>query len=164
MCHLTLTLTFSLLALINLHQFFMLGSLSPLPYNVGSSYILYLIHIFIMVFTCQSGICHLTLTSFSWSTDFIKFTSSFQYGVTFSTPYNLGSPCLVQTFIMEGTAKLNINLTKSADWKWGEGHGEPRWYGTYSGETDLIMFNNTGRLKMRSKIGDTCKSDRYLPW
>jgi hypothetical protein len=32
-----------------------------------------------------------------------------------------------------------------------------------SGETDLIMFNNTGRLKMRSKIGDTCKSDRYLP-
>ena len=82
----------SLVALINLHQFFMLGSLSPLPYNVGSSYILYLIHIFIMVFTCQSGICHLTLTSFSLSTDFIKFTSSFHYGVTFSTPYNLGSP------------------------------------------------------------------------
>ena len=114
MCHLTLTLTFSLLALINLHQFFMLGSLSPLPYNVGSSYILYLIHIFIMVFTCQSGICHLTLTSFSWSTDFIKFTSSFHYGVTFSTPYNLGSPCLVQTFIMEGTCQTymcHLSLT-----------------------------------------------------
>ena len=71
--------TFSLLALLNLHQFFMLRSLSPLRYNVGSSYILYLIHIFIMVCTCQSGICHLTLTSFSWSTDFIKFTSSFHY-------------------------------------------------------------------------------------
>ena len=60
-------------------KFFMLMSLSPLPCNVGSSYILYLIHIFIMVCTFQSGICHLTLTSFSWSTDFIKFTSSFHY-------------------------------------------------------------------------------------
>ena len=33
----------------------MLRSLSLLPYNVGSSYILYLIHIFIMVCTCRSG-------------------------------------------------------------------------------------------------------------
>ena len=71
-------------------KFFMLMSLSPLPCNVGSSYILYLIHIFIMVCTFQSGICHLTLTSFSWSRDFIKFTSSFHHRVTFSTTYNLG--------------------------------------------------------------------------
>ena len=92
----------------------MLRSLSPLPCNVGSSYILYLIHIFIMVCTFQSGICHLTLTSFSWSTDFIKFTSSFHHGVTFSTTYNLGSPCLVHTFIMEGTCQTymcHLSLT-----------------------------------------------------
>ena len=115
----------------------------PLPYNLGSP-----------------GLCHLTLTSLSQSTGFVKFASIFHVYVTFSTTiqcrfiihfvldphiyhgvyisvrhmspnidlifmvyrfyqiyikfsslnhfsttYNLGSPCLVHTFIMEGTCQ-----------------------------------------------------------
>jgi hypothetical protein len=37
----------------------------------------------IMVCTCQSAMCHLTLTSFSWCTDFVKFVSSFHDKVSF---------------------------------------------------------------------------------
>ena len=36
-------------------------------YNLGSPY---LVHTLIMVGACQPGMCHITLTSFSWSTEF----------------------------------------------------------------------------------------------
>ena len=51
----------SLLLLLNLHKVFMIRSVSPLPYNRGSPY---LVHTLIM-----EGMCHLNLTSFSRSTD-----------------------------------------------------------------------------------------------
>ena len=41
-------------------------SVSPLPHNLDSPY---LVHTLILEGTCQPGICHLTLTSFSWSND-----------------------------------------------------------------------------------------------
>ena len=52
-----------------------------LPCNLG---LLQVIHTLIMEGTCQPGICHLTLTLFSWSNDFVKFRSSFRNGVNFS--------------------------------------------------------------------------------
>jgi hypothetical protein len=48
-------------------------------------------------------------------------------------PYHLGSPC----------PSPHVQSTSVVK------RGEPRWYGTCSGETDLIMINNTGRLNMR---------------
>ena len=47
---------------------------SPQLYNLGSSD---LVNTIIMVSLCQPGICHLTVTSIPWSTDFVKFTSNF---------------------------------------------------------------------------------------
>jgi hypothetical protein len=44
--------------------------------NLGSPYF---IHTLIMVCTCQPGMCHLTLTIFSQSTDFFKFMSKFSW-------------------------------------------------------------------------------------
>ena len=41
--------------LLNLCQVFMIRSLSPIQYNLGSSY---LVHTLIMVCTCQSGTCY----------------------------------------------------------------------------------------------------------
>ena len=82
-------------------QVFVIRSVFPLPYNIGSPY---LIHTFIMNGTSQPGICHLTLISFSWFTDFVKFMFSFHYYVSFSIlPYNLGSSYLVHTLMMEDT-------------------------------------------------------------
>ena len=37
-----------------------------------------------MVCMCQPGMCHLTITSYSRSTDFVKFTLSFRYKSSFS--------------------------------------------------------------------------------
>jgi len=45
--------------LLILCQVFVIRSVSPLPYNLGS---LCLVHTLIMKGTCQSGMCHLTLT------------------------------------------------------------------------------------------------------
>jgi hypothetical protein len=52
-----------ILTLLNLSQVFVIRSVSPLPYNLGSPHI--------MVCTCQSGMCHLTLISYWWSTYFV---------------------------------------------------------------------------------------------
>jgi hypothetical protein len=59
-----------LLTLLNLHQVYMIRPFSPLPYKLGSQS---LIHTFIIVCACQAGRCHLTLTSYRWSVDFVKF-------------------------------------------------------------------------------------------
>jgi hypothetical protein len=53
---------------------FVIRSISLLSYKLGSPF---LVHLLIMACTCQPGICHLTLTSFSWSTDFLKLTYIF---------------------------------------------------------------------------------------
>jgi hypothetical protein len=47
---------------------FVIRSVSLLPYNIGSPY---LVHILIMVWTCHPDMYHLTLTLFSQSTDFV---------------------------------------------------------------------------------------------
>ena len=47
----------------------MIRSVSPLPYNLDS---LYLVHTLIREVAFQLDMCDLTLTSFSWSTDFVK--------------------------------------------------------------------------------------------
>ena len=47
----------------------MIRSVSPLQYNLGS---LYLVHTLIREGTFQPGMHHLTMTSFSWSTDLDK--------------------------------------------------------------------------------------------
>ena len=47
---------------------FVIRSVSPFPYNLGSPY---LVNTLIIVSNCQPGMCHLTLTLFSWSTDFL---------------------------------------------------------------------------------------------
>ena len=62
------------LDLIFMVQFLVMRSVCLLPYNLGLSY---LVHTLIMEGACQSDICHLTLTSFSHYTDFIKLLSSF---------------------------------------------------------------------------------------
>jgi hypothetical protein len=69
-----LGLIFMVCWLLCLYQVFMIRSLSPLPYKLGPQS---LIHTFIMLSACEPGMCHLTLTSFSWCTDFVKFMSSF---------------------------------------------------------------------------------------
>jgi len=56
-------------------QVFMTTLLSQLPYNLSSQY---LVHTLIMVGTCRLDRCHVTLSLFSWSNDFIKFMSSFR--------------------------------------------------------------------------------------
>jgi hypothetical protein len=43
-----------------------------------------LVHTFIMGCTCHPGMCHLIMTSFSWSTDFVKYMPSFHDYVSFS--------------------------------------------------------------------------------
>ena len=43
-------------------------------YNLSSPY---LVHTLIIKIACQPGICHLTLTAFSWTTGYVKFTSGF---------------------------------------------------------------------------------------
>jgi hypothetical protein len=112
-CHLTLISNFIV-------QFFVMRSVCLLPYNLGLSY---LIHTLIMEGTCQPDICHLTLTSFSQSTDFVKLLSSFCDYISFistiqprftifgpyiedgrcmSLPYNLESPYLIHTLMMDG--------------------------------------------------------------
>jgi hypothetical protein len=47
------------------------GLVSPLPCNLDSPYLVYTI---IMECASQPVICHLTMTSISWSTDFVKVT------------------------------------------------------------------------------------------
>jgi hypothetical protein len=54
---------------LNLHQFFFIRSVSLIPCILDT---LYLVHKLIIEGTCT---CSLTLSSFSWSTDFVKFTS-----------------------------------------------------------------------------------------
>jgi hypothetical protein len=62
------------LTLLNLHQVSVILSVSQLPYNLRSPY---LVHTFIKKGTCQLGMCHLTLSSFSGSTYIVKFTPSY---------------------------------------------------------------------------------------
>ena len=96
----------------------MIRSLSPLPYNLGSPC---LVHTFIMEGTYQPGICHLTLTSFSWSTGFVLFASSFHDQVSFSTTYNLGLPYFGPHIDHGGTCQSGIchltftSFSRSAD-------------------------------------------------
>ena len=81
-------------------------SICPFLLNLGSRYLVYT---FIIVGTCKPGMFHLTLTSFSWSTDIDKFTSSFRDQVSFSiTTQSLDSPYLVHTLIMEGGCHLTM--------------------------------------------------------
>jgi hypothetical protein len=70
-----------------------------LLYNLGSPY---LVHTLIMDDACQAGICHLTLASCSWSTDFVKRFCHF-FRDKFSSPlqYNLGSLYFVHTLKIE---------------------------------------------------------------
>lgn len=65
--HLTLT---SVSCSTNLVEVFMIRSVSPLPYKIGTPN---LVHSLTIVGTCWSGNCLLTLTSSSWSTDLSKF-------------------------------------------------------------------------------------------
>jgi hypothetical protein len=48
-------------------QIFVVRSVSSIIYNLGWPY---LVHLLIMVSACQPAMCHLILTSFSWSTNF----------------------------------------------------------------------------------------------
>ena len=75
------TYVHGLLSLLNLCQVFVIRSVSPLPYNLGSPY---LVHTLSMVCTYQPGTWHLTLNSFSRSTDFVRIKSSFGDQVVFS--------------------------------------------------------------------------------
>ena len=63
-----------LLASFNLHLVFVICSLSPLSYNLLAPC---LVNTLIMVDSCQPGMCQVIMTSFSWSSHFVKFTSSF---------------------------------------------------------------------------------------
>ena len=91
-----LSLDFDLIFIV---QFFVMRSVCLLPYNLGLSY---LVHTLIMEGTCKPDICHLTLTSFSQSTDFVKLLSSFVITSVSLVPYNLDSPYLVHTLMMDG--------------------------------------------------------------
>ena len=62
----------------------------------------------IMDAICQPGMCNLTLSSFYQSIDFVLFTSSFCDLVSSLLPYNLDSPYLVNTWIIEGTCQPDM--------------------------------------------------------
>jgi len=79
-CYLTLTL-FSWSIDLKFHLVFVVRSIYPLPYSLGSPY---LVHILITMGTFEPGMCQLTLTSFSWPTDLFKFTPGFRELVSFS--------------------------------------------------------------------------------
>lgn len=63
-----------MLTSFNSLKVFVILSVSSLPFTQGSPY---LVHTLIMEDICQPEIYCLTLTSFSWYADFIKFTLSF---------------------------------------------------------------------------------------
>ena len=63
----------------------------------------------------QAGICQLTLTSVSWSTDFVKVHQVFMIRYICSLSYNLGWQYLVLTLIMEGTSLAGRHVSTDFD-------------------------------------------------
>jgi hypothetical protein len=59
--------------------------------------------------------CQLTLTSVSWSTDFVKVHQVFMIRYICSLPYNLGWLYLVLTLIMEGTSLAGRHVSTDFD-------------------------------------------------
>ena len=95
LCHLTLDWFYGLLSL-NWCQLFVIRSVSPLPYNLAIYAHIFLVHTLFMAVTCQPDICHLTLTSFSLSTDdYVKFVRYRDYPELWWLPYDIWSSYLV---------------------------------------------------------------------
>ena len=82
-------------------QVFVIRSVFPLPYNIGSPY---LIHTLIIDSTCQPGMYYLNLTSFSSSLKLLNLHQVFMIRSVSLLPYNLGSPYLVCTSMMESAS------------------------------------------------------------
>ena len=94
-------------------KFFVIRSVRPLSYNLGSPY---LVQTLIMVCTCQPGMCHLTLSSFWGSIDF-NLCQVFMIKSVSLLPYNLGSSYLIHTLIMVCTCQPGMcHLTLSSFW------------------------------------------------
>jgi hypothetical protein len=100
MYHLTLTSVSWSIDMLNLCQVFMITgrSVSPLPYYICLPY---LVCTLIMEDTCQPDMYHPTLISFSWSIDWLNVHQVFMIRSVSPLPYNLSSPYLVYTLIME---------------------------------------------------------------
>jgi hypothetical protein len=65
------------------------------PYNLGSPY---LIHTMIIEDTCQLGMCSMILTSFLWSTDFVKYKSRFRHDFRYVLLQRIFHRCCANNF------------------------------------------------------------------
>jgi hypothetical protein len=91
-----------LLTLLNLCQVFMFRTVSPLPYNLCSPSLVQALN---MEGTCQSSICHLTMTSSSCLLTLLSLCQDFMIRSFSLYSYNLASRYLLLLYV-----KISSNL------------------------------------------------------